>query len=101
MTPGVIRQSAGMKVLINGHVIAETLRRGKQGIQFNLLDGPLFSSPVTLNDVNNFKNLAVRVWRQFFCNLREALEYGKRFDRVHRLQHMSQPRFPCPATAER
>jgi hypothetical protein len=52
-TPCVIRQPASMKVLINGHVVAKTLRRGKQGIQFNLLDGLLFS-PATLNGVNSF-----------------------------------------------
>ena len=107
MTPCVIGQPASVKVLIDGHVIAKALGRGEQGVQFDLLDGFLFSL-AALGSTDRFKNFVVRVRCQFFRNLRETLEHGKRFDGVHQpaaspraLVQQSQPRFPCPATTAR
>src|SRR6266481_6239875 len=87
MTPRVIRQPASVKVLIYGHVIAKALRRGKQSVQFRLLDGFFFSF-AALGSPDSSKNFVVRVRRQFFGNLRETFEHGKRFDGVHSLQQI-------------
>ena len=42
-TPRLIGQPACVKVLIDGNVVAKTLRRGKQGVQFDQLDRLFFS----------------------------------------------------------
>jgi hypothetical protein len=87
MTPGVVRQPASMKVLIHGHVVAEALRRRKQGVELDLLDR-LFISLAALGRADGLENFVVRVWRKFFGDLRETLEHGKRLHRIHRLQQI-------------
>src|SRR5216683_2572210 len=76
VAPGPIGQAANMKVGIDRHVVAKALGSGKDGLQFDLLDGPLVS-PTVLGLADRRENLIIVERRKPIRNPRIHLHKPK------------------------